>query len=189
MVIAMIALAAAARPIARVANVDVGRVSDLMWEGAVVFVLVGRAATLVLLDPRLLLDPLVAIRFADELAIGPGVIAALVWTWWRHRGAHASVAVAAVGLSMIVALIVFDLACPLRGTCGGRVSALPIAFAQDGLAAPRLPAAPIEAILLLPILAAYVRLADRTTRLRSACALLASAALVHFAIVPTLLLA
>ena len=172
-------------PVARVLRVPGALVDEQWWWGGATFLIVARVAAVALAAPSLVLDPLVVVRFTDDLAPIPGVIAALAVTWLRtRRRAEAAAAWCAAVAGLTIAAAAYDLACPLRQGCHGAPGGGPFAFPMHGLTEPRIPTPFIEGVLLLVILAAAVRLLDRWDAGRVGWALLAAVAGTRLALSP-----
>lgn len=180
-----VALMLATGPVARALRVPSGVVDGQWWWGGGVFLVVARVAAVAVAAPSLVLDPMVLVRFTDDLWPVPGAIAALGVMWWRaRREAEAAAAWAASVIWLAVALAAYDLACPLRGGCHGAPASGPFAFPMGGLTEPRLATPFIEGIVVLVLLAATLRLLDRWDAATVGWALLAGLAATRLALMP-----
>lgn len=174
-------------PVARALRLPSSTVEAQWWWGGIAFLVVARAAAVAAGSPALLLDPMVLVRFTDDLWPVPGAIAALAVSWWRLRGAWGSVeagaAWAASVAGLAVALAAYDLACPVRG-CQGTPASGPFAFPMDGLTGSRLATPFLEGIVLLVVVAFVLRLLDRWDAATTGWALLALLAGTRLAFMP-----
>lgn len=174
-------------PVARALRLPASAVEGQWWWGGIAFLVVARVAAVAAASPGLLLDPMVLVRFTDDLWPVPGALAALAVGWWRLRGAWSSVeagaAWAASMAGLAVALATYDLACPVRG-CQGTPAPGPFAFPMGGLTEPRLATPFIEGIVLLAVIALALRLLDRWDAATAGWALLALVAGTHLAFMP-----
>ena len=178
-------LGLSARPIARLLALERRAVGDLLWNGGLAFVVVGRLAYVVAESPRTLLDPLVLIRLPgglEPLAGAIGVAAAVSWHARRRDATWAWVTAAAVGLA--VATVGYDVACVLRDACYGAAAPPPLGFAMSGFSEARLATPLVEATVVLAAGAALLMLAGRLSTASIALLLLGALALVRAALTP-----
>lgn len=172
-------------PVARALRVPGALVDEQWWWGGAVFLVVARVTAVALAAPSLILDPMVVVRFTDDLAPIPGALAALAVTWLRtRRRAEAAAAWAAAVAGLTIAAAAYGLACPLREACHGAPGGGPFAFPMHGLTEPRFATPFMEGVLLLLVLAAALRLLDRWDVGRVGWALLAGAAGTRLALMP-----
>jgi len=181
-----IALAAATGPLARVSGLERGRLGDLLWNGGVAFVVVGRLAELALESPRTLLDPLVLIRIQGGVEPLAGAAAVAAVAWWHARRAPADrdawALVAAAALALAVAG--YDLACVVRDACYGTAAPAPLGFRMSRLADTRLATPLVEATVLLLALALLLAALRRLPARALAAWTLAAVALLRAALTP-----
>jgi len=160
MLVVAVLLTGAAPRVATLVGLEPRRVADLFWNAGVAFVVVGRAAYLLLEAPRSLLDPLVAIRIQGGVAPLIGALAAaavLLATIHRGLPARGAAALNAWGLGLAIAVTGYDLACPLRDACYGAQAPAPLGFTMSGFADTRVATPLVEATLLLVGLALLLR--------------------------------
>lgn len=184
-----LALLLAVGPVARALRVSSDLVEGQWWWGGAAFLVAARVAAVAIAAPRLVLDPMVLVRFTDDLWPIAGAFAAIVVAAWRARRLGAGslevgAAWAATVAGLVIAAATYDLACPLRAGCAGAPSSLSFAFPMHGLAEPRLATPFIEGIVLLCVLAAAVRLLDRWDARTVGWALLATLAATRLLLMP-----
>jgi prolipoprotein diacylglyceryltransferase len=174
-----------AGPTARLLALPRRELADLLWNGGVAFVVVGRLAYVGVESPRTLLDPLVLIRLQggiEPLAGALGVAAVVAWRARRRDGAWAWATAAAAGLA--VATVGYDLACVLRDACYGTAAPPPLGFEMSGFSQPRLATPLVEATVLLALGAALLRFAHRVPAEVIALLMIGALALVRAALTP-----
>lgn len=180
-------LTGAVGPVARALRLPPSVVEGQWWWGGVVFLVVARVASVAMASPGLVLDPMVLVRFTDDLWPLPGAVAALGVAGWRIRRARAGIEAGAAWLASVagltVALAAYDLACPLRG-CQGVPASGAFAFPMGGLTESRLATPFLEGVVLLAVMALALRLLDRWDAGTAGWALLALVAGTRLAFMP-----
>jgi hypothetical protein len=184
MLIVVVTLALATRPLSNLLAVPRMGLSDLLWSGGVAFVVVGRIAYVAIESPEALTDPFVLLRFQGGIEPLAGLAAVAGVLAWRTRRDRASLVMwlAAASAGILVALVSYDAACIARDACAGAEAPAPLGFTMAGLSDTRLATPLIEAALLL--LAAGALLTAPLDARRAALALAGFAALLRAALTP-----
>ena len=186
LLVAVVLLVIAVRPVARLLALPRDAVGDLFWNGGLAFVVAGRVGYLALESPRTLIDPLVLIRLQggiEPLAGAAAVVAVLAWRV-RRRGGELWPWATAAAVGLTLAVIGYDLACVLRDACYGATAPAPLGFLMGGLNETRLATPLVEAALLLAALSALIALAPRLRPGVPALALVGALALLRAALTP-----
>ncbi|MGE3855549.1 MAG: hypothetical protein AB7G21_01180 [Dehalococcoidia bacterium] len=180
-----VVLMLATGPVSRALRVPSSVVDGQWWWGGGAFLVVARVAAVAVAAPSLVLDPMVLVRFTDDLWPVPGALAALgVMAWRARREAEVATAWAASVVGLAITLAAWDFACPLRGGCHGAPASGPFAFPMGGLTESRLATPFIEGIVVLVLLAATLRVLDRWDAATAGWALLVALAGTRLALMP-----
>lgn len=158
-VIAVVALMVSARPLATLLGLPRAAVSDLYFNGAIVFIVAGRVVYLLLEARDSLFDPLVAVQIQTGVEPLAGAIAVLLLGAWEVSNRRDAVwpLVAGVSLGLVLATIVYDASCIVRDACYGAPAPAPLVFRMSGLADTRLATPLVEAAVLLAGLSLFLR--------------------------------
>ncbi|MGE0229536.1 MAG: hypothetical protein AB7I38_15000 [Dehalococcoidia bacterium] len=162
-------------------------VGDLIFNGVVAFVAVGRLAYLTAEAPRSLFDPLVVIRFQAGIEPLAGAVGVAAVAAWQTRGQDAATRWAVVGaasIALAVGTVGYDVTCAVRDACYGAAAPAPFGFEMSGLSEPRLATPLVEATLLMAAGAVLLRIGGRLTVATTGLSLLGALALVRAALTP-----
>lgn len=171
-IVVVLALIGAGGAVAALLGVPRRRLSDLWWYGGLSFVIVGRLAFVARGDADSLTDPLVVMRVADGVEPLWGAAAALAVGGFIAMRAAGGVsppaarralapavapAVTMIAAGLLVSMLAYDLACPLRDACYGRTAPSPLGFRMAALADTRLATSLWEAAALSALLGGLLR--------------------------------
>ena len=185
-ILVVVALVVAARPLATLAALPRGIISDLYFNGAIAFVAAGRVIYVLLEDRASLTDPVVAVQIQGGIEPLAGVIAVAFVVGWevsRRRGEPWPL-LAAASLGLVVATVAYDAGCVVRDACYGAPAPAPLGFRMSGLADTRLATPLLEAAMLLGVLSALFGAWDRLSWPLRAALPFAMVALVRSALTP-----